>query len=131
MGDSGLKTDVVGRFTEACRKRGLQPCLYVNMLDIHKLCGPGTRFGRRFKDRKIKRDSPEYHEFQRAITEELVTTYKPYMVWYDDMAAREEAWAKFRDDPDWKRISKDPKWAGTVSNITNTHLQPLPFSPIR
>lgn len=83
VGDSGLKTDVVGRFTEACRKRGLQPCLYVNMLDIHKLCGPGTRFGRRFKDRKIKRDSPEYHEFQRAITKELVTTYKPYMVWYD------------------------------------------------
>jgi hypothetical protein len=54
-----------------------------------------------------------------------------YMLWYDDMAAREKAWAKFRDDPDWKRISKDPKWAGTVSNITNTHLQPLSFSPIR
>lgn len=56
-----------------------------------------------------------------------------YMVWYDDMRAREAAWAKFLADPDWKRISVKPGWtnAEAVSNISNTFLQPLPFSPIR
>jgi len=56
-----------------------------------------------------------------------------YMVWYDDMRAREEAWSKFLADPDWKRISTKPEWANEeiVSNITNLFLRPLPFSPIR
>lgn len=54
-----------------------------------------------------------------------------YMVCYDDWAAREKAWAAFRDHPDWKKMQKNPRWAGTVSNITNTFLEPLPFSPIR
>jgi len=54
-----------------------------------------------------------------------------YMVCYDDWAAREKAWAAFRVDPAWKKMQQNPRWAGTVSNITNTFLQPLPFSPIR
>ena len=54
-----------------------------------------------------------------------------YMVWYDDWDAREAAWTKFRNHPDWKKMSSDPRWKGTVSNITNTFLQPLKFSPIR
>ncbi|MDA1314976.1 MAG: NIPSNAP family protein [Acidobacteria bacterium] len=56
-----------------------------------------------------------------------------YMVWYDDMRAREAAWEKFLADPDWKRISTKPGWtnAEAVSNISNRFLQPLPFSPIR
>lgn len=56
-----------------------------------------------------------------------------YMVWYDDMRAREEAWKTFLADPGWKRIRTRPGWtnAEAVSNISNTFLQPLPFSPIR
>ncbi len=54
-----------------------------------------------------------------------------YMLWFDDMAAHDAAWDKFRAHPDWKKISSDPKWAGTVSNISNIVLTPLPFSPIR
>ena len=56
-----------------------------------------------------------------------------YMVWYDDMRAREEAWKKFLAGPDWKRIRTKPGWtnAEAVSNISNTFLRPLPFSPIR
>jgi hypothetical protein len=56
-----------------------------------------------------------------------------YMVCYDDMAGRDAAWKKFLDDPDWKRIRVKPGWtdAEIVSNITNTFLRPLPFSPIR
>jgi hypothetical protein len=56
-----------------------------------------------------------------------------YMVCYDDMAGRDAAWKKFLDDPDWKRIRVKPGWtdAEIVSNITNTFLRPLAFSPIR
>jgi len=54
-----------------------------------------------------------------------------YMVAYDDWDARVAAWDKFGSHPDWKKMSSDPRWAGTVSNITNTHLTPLAFSPIR
>ncbi len=56
-----------------------------------------------------------------------------YMVWYDNMDARSAAWSKFLQDPDWKRISVKPGWSNAeiVSNISNTFLQPLPFSPIR
>lgn len=56
-----------------------------------------------------------------------------YLVCYDDMAARDAAWKKFLDDPDWKRIRVKPGWsdAEIVSNISNTFLRPLPFSPIR
>ncbi|MCY4585549.1 MAG: NIPSNAP family protein [Bryobacterales bacterium] len=56
-----------------------------------------------------------------------------YMVWYDDMRAREAAWKRFLDDPDWKRIRNKPGWsnAEAVSNISNTFLRPLPFSPVR
>ena len=55
------------------------------------------------------------------------------MVWYDDIRAREAAWKRFLDDPDWKRIRNKPGWtnAEAVSNISNTFLRPLPFSPIR
>lgn len=56
-----------------------------------------------------------------------------YMVWYDDLDARAAAWSKFLDDPDWKRIRVQPGWsdAEIVSNVSNTFLRGLPFSPIR
>jgi hypothetical protein len=56
-----------------------------------------------------------------------------YMVWYADLEARATAWAKFGEDADWKRIRVQPGWtdAEIVSNVSNTFLRPLPFSPIR
>ncbi len=97
-----------------------------------------------FRDNRLKVDmfnsAGEIAIFRRCglnplfFGEAIYGTQMPnlaYMVWYDDWAAREKAWAKFRKDPQWAKISKAPKWAGTVSHITNTFLQPLPFSPIR
>jgi hypothetical protein len=56
-----------------------------------------------------------------------------YMLVFDDMAARQKAWATFRTHPDWQRISNDPRYAAlgsnTVSNVA--YLSPLPFSPLR
>lgn len=53
-----------------------------------------------------------------------------YMLTFKDMEEREANWKKFGSHPDWKIISKDPKYANTVSHITKMLLQPLPISQI-
>jgi hypothetical protein len=56
-----------------------------------------------------------------------------YMVCYDDLAAREKAWKAFGADPEWLKLRSQPGLsdAEIVSNISNTILRPLPFSPVR
>ena len=56
-----------------------------------------------------------------------------YMVCYDDLAAREKAWKAFGADPEWLKLRSQPGLADAeiVSNISNTILRPLPFSPVR
>ncbi len=56
-----------------------------------------------------------------------------YMLGYDDLAAREQAWRAFGSDPDWKKMRDTPGWADAeiVSNISNFLVSPLPFSDIR
>jgi hypothetical protein len=53
-----------------------------------------------------------------------------YMLTFKDMAERDAAWDRFRVDPDWKRMSAMEKYRGTVSNISDTILQPADFSQI-
>ncbi len=53
-----------------------------------------------------------------------------YMLTFKDMAERDTAWDRFRVDPDWKRMSAMEKYRGTVSNISDTILQPADFSQI-
>lgn len=55
-----------------------------------------------------------------------------YMLSIPDAAAMDKAWDSFRDNPDWKKLSSDPKYAfePIVSNITNLVLSPLPSSQI-
>ncbi len=56
-----------------------------------------------------------------------------YMTWYDDMAARDKAWAAFLSDPDWMRIRSKAGWGNDdiVATVSNIHLRPFKFSPIR
>lgn len=53
-----------------------------------------------------------------------------YMVGFDDDKAREAAWNAFRADPEWKKLSGDPAYKDTVSNITNLVLRPVDGSQI-
>ena len=56
-----------------------------------------------------------------------------YMLSFPDMAALESSWEKFGADPDWKKLSNDPKFKfdpPTVSNITSLVLRPLGCSQI-
>jgi hypothetical protein len=55
-----------------------------------------------------------------------------YMLSFADSAELEAKWNVFRNDPAWKKLSADPKYAfePIVSNITNLILSPLSASQI-
>lgn len=55
-----------------------------------------------------------------------------YMLSFADMAESEAQWNTFRNDPAWKKLSGDPKYAfeSIVSNIANVFLSPLSASQI-
>jgi hypothetical protein len=56
-----------------------------------------------------------------------------YMLSYDDLASREKLWKAFGSDPEWQKMRVVPgnTDAEIVSNISNSLLQPLAFSPVR
>jgi len=53
-----------------------------------------------------------------------------YMLALPSMAARDAAWAKFGQDPEWKTLSGDPQYRDNVSAITDIILQPTSYSQI-
>jgi hypothetical protein len=56
-----------------------------------------------------------------------------YMLAYDSLAARDQAWSAFGGDPEWQKLRALPGLsdAEIVSNISNTILRPLAGSDIR
>lgn len=55
-----------------------------------------------------------------------------YMLVFPDEAGRKEAWNRFRDDEEWKKLRAVPEYADKeiVSNITNKILTPAAYSEI-
>jgi hypothetical protein len=53
-----------------------------------------------------------------------------YMITFKNMEERDKNWAAFGADADWKKISNDPKYANTVSNIRRVFLEPVSYSQI-
>lgn len=55
-----------------------------------------------------------------------------YMLAFHDMTEMNACWDRFRNDPAWKKLSSDPRFAyePIVSNITNLVLSPLSSSQI-
>lgn len=51
-----------------------------------------------------------------------------YLTVYASEQARGEAWKAFRVHPDWKVLSKNAKYKGTVSKIDKFVLMPKPYS---
>ena len=51
-----------------------------------------------------------------------------YMVRFDSMAERDQNWAKFSADPDWKRISSESKYANSHSKTVRRFLEPTKYS---
>lgn len=53
-----------------------------------------------------------------------------YMLHFESMEERDENWKAFIEHPQWKKMSKDPQYKNTVSNITQVFLKPLTYSQI-
>jgi hypothetical protein len=55
-----------------------------------------------------------------------------YMACFPSWQARDAAWGKFREDPEWKKMSTDPKYSGRdlVTVISNQLMTPLPASQV-
>lgn len=55
-----------------------------------------------------------------------------YLLVFPDDAAREAAWSRFRDDPEWQKLRTIPEYADKeiVSRITSKILTPTVFSEI-
>ena len=53
-----------------------------------------------------------------------------YMLAFDDMSARDAAWRRFGQDPDWDVLKRDQQYADTVSAITDFILRPTGYSQI-
>jgi len=53
-----------------------------------------------------------------------------YMVAFADEAAREKAWAAFREHPEWAKMRDDPRYADVVSRIDSALLRPTDYSQI-
>jgi len=55
-----------------------------------------------------------------------------YMLSFPDIDALNTGWDKFRADPDWKKLSADPRYSfePIVTNIDSIVLSPLPYSQI-
>ena len=56
-----------------------------------------------------------------------------YMLAYDDLATRDKVWKTFGADREWQKLRATPGLTDPeiVSNISNSILRPLAFSPIR
>ena len=53
-----------------------------------------------------------------------------YLLAFTDMEGRDRNWKAFIDHPDWKRVSKLPEYADTVSRIDRTFLLPTDYSQV-
>jgi hypothetical protein len=85
--------------------------------------------------------SGEFEYFQRSgchpvfFGDTLIGPRMPcltYMLSFADAADLDASWAKFRSDPDWKKLQADPRYSfdAIVSNISNLVLSPLSCSQI-
>jgi len=53
-----------------------------------------------------------------------------YMLVFDDLVDRDAKWKVFGGSPEWKKLSSDPQYKDTVSNITDIILRPTSYSQI-
>jgi hypothetical protein len=54
------------------------------------------------------------------------------MVAYDDLGARQPAWASFLNDPEWQHVFEETERDGPLTHhIRNQLLNPTDFSPLK
>src|SRR5690606_22381036 len=82
ISNSPFKRDVVGELAEACKKQGIAFCIYFTVLDWHDPYYPLHRVpGDTLPDPNA--DMDKFVARMKNELRELITRYKPYMLWFD------------------------------------------------
>ncbi|MDW7691936.1 NIPSNAP family protein [Flammeovirgaceae bacterium SG7u.111] len=53
-----------------------------------------------------------------------------YMLWFEDMDAREANWKKFLEHPDWNEMKNKKEYKDSVSKVNKIYLEPVEYSQI-
>lgn len=79
--NSPLKKDIVGALAKACNKYGIKFCIYYSVLDWYDKRYPLHNDGKNKPDPEA--DMGQFVQYMKNQLRELVTTYHPYMLWFD------------------------------------------------
>ena len=75
------KKDILGQLADACKKYGLKFCIYYSVLDWHHPDYPIHSAYNQTLDPKA--DMERYVSYMKNQLKELITRYRPYMLWFD------------------------------------------------
>ena len=75
---SPFKRDLVGELAKACKKQGIAFCIYFTVLDWHDADYPIHRMGQ-----DTPGNMPAFVQRMKDELKELITRYKPEMLWFD------------------------------------------------
>ncbi|MFP6672146.1 MAG: NIPSNAP family protein [Pirellulaceae bacterium] len=89
----------------------------------------------RFRDhtnRIFKKHGMQLVGYWTPTDEALKNNTLVYILAYKDQAAREKAWAAFRNDPDWQEAFQASREDGPiVKKVDSKFLMPTDYSPIK
>ncbi|MBZ4191441.1 alpha-L-fucosidase [Niabella beijingensis] len=80
--NSPYKKDVVGALSKACKKEGIKFCIYYSVLDWYHPDYPMHSPHNNPKP-DPRSDMNRYIAFMKNQLKELITSYDPYMLWFD------------------------------------------------
>lgn len=83
--NSPFKRDIVGELAKACKKQGIKFCIYFTVLDWHDADYPINNPHNPPKDstNQVTGDMKRFTARMKNELKELITRYKPYMLWFD------------------------------------------------
>lgn len=91
-----FKRDIVGELAKACRRQGITFCIYFTVLDWHDPDYPVK--SPHDSTLNVKGDMPRFVTTMKKELKEIVTQYKPFMLWFDGY------WEKYWTLEDGKEI---------------------------
>ena len=81
IGHTPFKRDIVGELAQACRRQGMVFCIYFTVLDWHDSDYPTKNPSD--SSLNVKGDMPHFVTTMERELQEIVTKYKPFMLWFD------------------------------------------------